>query len=240
MTLLEKLILMGYEERLANSLIKIGNVYIDNEKVTTPKIKIKEEVNIKIKETRKYVSRGAYKLLSALEEFEVNPDGLVCLDIGSSTGGFTQVLLEHGAKFVYALDVGTNQLDYKLRSNSQVKSLEKTNLKQINKQMFDQQIDLIVCDVSFISLKQVFDVIADILIESSFFIALIKPQYEVNSNDVSKGGFAEIELHQGIIDKIVEYSSNNFELIKIIKSPILGSKSKNIEYLSLFRKKKNE
>ncbi|MGL5205050.1 MAG: TlyA family RNA methyltransferase, partial [Metamycoplasmataceae bacterium] len=168
---------------------------------------------------------------------QINPSGLICLDIGSSTGGFTQVLLEKGAKFVYALDVGTNQLDYKLRSDDRVKSLEKTNLKSINKEMFEQQIDLIVCDVSFISLKYVFDVISDLLLKSSFFIALIKPQYEINSNDVSKKGFAEIELHQEIIDKIVQYSKDNFEFIKLKQSPILGYKSKNVEYLSLFKRR---
>ncbi|MGL5591838.1 MAG: TlyA family RNA methyltransferase [Metamycoplasmataceae bacterium] len=237
MTLLEKLISMKYDEKLANSLIRMGSVFVDNEKIVTPKVKIKDNAIIKIKESKKYVSRGAYKLLSALEEFQVDPKGLVCLDIGSSTGGFTQVLLEKGAKYVYALDVGTNQLDYKLRSDSRVKSLEKTNLKLINKKMFDQQIELIVCDVSFISLKHVFDVISNLLLESSFFIALIKPQYEINSNDVSEGGFAEIELHQGIIDKIVEYSKDNFEFMKLKRSPILGNKSKNIEYLSLFKRK---
>ncbi|MGL5205424.1 MAG: TlyA family RNA methyltransferase [Metamycoplasmataceae bacterium] len=237
MTLLEKLISMNYDEKLADSLIRIGSVFVDDEKVIKPKVKIKDNSIIKIKESKKYVSRGAYKLLSALEEFQIDPSGLICLDIGSSTGGFTQVLLEKGAKFVYALDVGTNQLDYKLRSDNRVKSLEKTNLKLINKKMFDQKIDLIVCDVSFISLKPVFDVISDLLLESSFFIALIKPQYEINSNEVSKGGFAEIELHQGIIDKIIEYSKDNFEFIKLKKSPILGNKSKNIEYLSLFKRK---
>lgn len=240
MTLLEKLILMNYDEKLANSLIKIGNVSVDNNRVTTPKIKIKDNSIIKIKETKKYVSRGSYKLLSALEEFKIDPEGLVCLDIGASTGGFTQVLLEKGAKFVYALDVGTNQLDYKLRSDIRVKALEKTNLKLINKKMFEKQIDLIVCDVSFISLRHVFNVIADLLVESSYFIALIKPQYEINSNEVSKGGFAEVELHEGIIDKIIKYSSDKFEFIKLEKSPILGNKSKNIEYLSLFKRNKNE
>lgn len=240
MTLLEKMIKMNYDEKVANSLIRIGNVFVDNEKITMPKTKIKEDAVINVKESRKYVSRGAYKLLSALEEFEINPSGLVCLDIGSSTGGFTQVLLEHGAKFVYALDVGSNQLDYKLRTNNKVKALEKTNLKLIKKEMFDQEIDLIVCDVSFISLKSVFDVIGNLLSESKFFIALIKPQYEINSNEVSAGGFAKVELHQEIIDKIVRYSDINFDFIKLKKSPILGSKSKNIEYLSLFKRNKNE
>ena len=240
MTLLQKMIEMNYDEKLAMSLIRIGSVFVNGEAVTMPQLKIKNDSIIKIKESKRYVSRGAYKLLSALEEFEINPHDLVCLDIGSSTGGFTQVLLEQGAKFVYALDVGTNQLEYKLRSDIRVKSLEKTNLKQINKNMFDKQIDLIVCDVSFISLKQVFDVIAPILREETYFIALIKPQYEISSKDVSKGGFAKVELHKEIIDKIILYSKDNFEFIKLKESPILGNKSKNIEYLSIFKRKKNE
>ena len=240
MTLIKKIIAMNYDEKLADSLIRIGSVFVDEVAVTMPQTKIKEDSIIKIKESKKYVSRGAYKLLSALEKFEVNTQNLVCLDIGSSTGGFTQVLLEKEAKFVYALDVGTNQLEYKLRSNPKVKTLEKTNLKLINEKMFDQQIDLIVCDVSFISLKHVFDVISPLLKPSSFFIALIKPQYEANSNDISEGGFAKVELHKQIIDKIIMYSEDNFEFIKLKKSPILGNKSKNIEYLSLFKRKKNE
>ncbi len=240
MTLIKKLIAMNYDEKLADSLIRIGSVFVDEMAVTMPQTKIKEDSIIKIKESKKYVSRGAYKLLSALEEFKVNPQNLVCLDIGSSTGGFTQVLLEKEAKFVYALDVGTNQLAYKLRSNPKVKTLEKTNLKLINQKMFDQQIDLIVCDVSFISLKHVFDVISPLLKPSSLFIALIKPQYEANSNDISEGGFAKVELHKEIIDKIIMYSEDDFEFIKLKKSPILGNKSKNIEYLTLFKRKKNE
>jgi 23S rRNA (cytidine1920-2'-O)/16S rRNA (cytidine1409-2'-O)-methyltransferase len=240
MTLIQKMIEMNYDEKLADSLIRIGSVFVDEVAITMPQTKIKLDAVIKVKESKKYVSRGAYKLLSALEEFLINPKDLVCLDVGSSTGGFTQVLLEKGAKFVYALDVGTNQLEYKIRSDVRVKTLEKTNLKVINKSMFDQQIDLIVCDVSFISLKHVFDVISPLLKESSYFIALIKPQYEANSNDVSEGGFAKVELHEEIIDKIIKYSESNFEFIKLKKSPILGNKSKNIEYLSLFKRNKNE
>ncbi|MDK2819964.1 MAG: TlyA family RNA methyltransferase [Mycoplasmataceae bacterium] len=240
MTLLQKMLEMKYEEKVANSLIKIGNVFVNDQKIVMPQTKIKETDIINVKEKNKYVSRGAYKLLAALEEFNVNPKDLVCLDIGSSTGGFTQVLLEKGAKFVYAVDVGTNQLDYKLRIDKRVKTLEKTNLKLINEKMFDQKIDLVVCDVSFISIKKVFDVISDILQPGSFFIGLIKPQYEVNSDEVSKGGIAKIELHKSIIDKIIKYGETHFDFIKLINSPILGHKSKNIEYLSMFKRTKNE
>lgn len=240
MTLLKQMIEMNYEEKLADSLIRIGSVFVDGEKITMPQTKIKNSSVIKVKESKKYVSRGAYKLLCALEEFNINPNNLNCLDIGSSTGGFTQVLLEQGASFVYALDVGTNQLDYKLRINPKVKVLEKTNLKLINNNMFDKQIDFIVTDVSFISLKHVFNVIAPILKKDSYFIALIKPQFEANSNDVSDGGFVKIELHDSIIKRVIKYGENNFKFIKFINSPILGNKSKNIEYLSLFQRSKNE
>lgn len=240
MTLLQKMIQMKYEEKTANSLIKIGNVFVNKEKIFMPQTKIKETDIITVKEKNKYVSRGSYKLLAALKEFNINPQDLVCLDIGSSTGGFTQVLLEKGAKFVYALDVGTNQLDYKLRIDNRVKTLEKTNLKLINNEMFEQEINLVVCDVSFISIKKVFDVVSNILKPGCFFIGLIKPQYEANSDEVSKGGIARIELHKSIINKIIKYGETNFDFIKLVNSPILGQKSKNIEYLSLFKRTENE
>ena len=213
MTLLKQMIEMNYEEKLADSLIRIGSVFVDGEKITMPQTKIKNSSVIKVKESKKYVSRGAYKLLCALEQFNINPNNLNCLDIGSSTGGFTQVLLEQGASFVYALDVGTNQLDYKLRINPKVKVLEKTNLKLINNNMFDKQIDFIVTDVSFISLKHVFNVIAPILKKDSYFIALIKPQFEANSNDVSDGGFVRIQLHDSIIIRVIIYGQNDLKFI---------------------------
>lgn len=240
MTLIEKMIEMKYNEKIANSLIRIGNVFVDGEKIIMPKTKILSSAIIIVKESKKYVSRGAYKLLEALDKFNIDPQGMVCLDIGASTGGFTQVLLERGAKFIYALDVGTNQLDYKLRIDKKVKSIEKTNLKLINKSMFAEQIDLVVSDVSFISLKHVFDVVAPILKESSYFIGLIKPQFEANSNEVSEGGFVKSGLHESIINKVIEFGKRDFEFLKIINSPILGNKSKNIEYLSLFKRRKNE
>ncbi len=240
MTLLEKMIEMNYEEKVGNSLIKMGRVFVNEEKITMPQKKIKNSDTIKIKNLKQYVSRGAYKLLSALKEFDINPCDLVCLDIGSSTGGFTQVLLEHNAKFVYSLDVGTNQLDYKLRINQKVKVLEKTNLKLIKKEMFKYQINLIVTDVSFISLKHVFKVISSILKQGNYFICLIKPQFESNSNEVSPGGFVNVELHDSIIKRVIKYGESDFKFLKIINSPILGNKSKNIEYLALFERIKSE
>jgi len=183
------------------------------------------------------VSRGAFKLLGALEEFDLDFNNKIVLDIGSSTGGFTHVALEHGAKKVYALDVGTNQLDYKLRSNDRVVSLEKTNLKTITPEMFSEKIDLIVTDVSFISLKHVFNVAKTLGDENFKIIALIKPQFEANSDQVQEGGFVPETLHEEIISKVKAYAEkNNFKMIDVKKSIIKGNKSKNQEYISLFER----
>jgi len=147
------------------------------------------------------------------------------------------VALVNGAKKVYSLDVGTNQLDYKLRSDKRVVSIERTNLKTITPEMFDEKIDIVVTDVSFISLKHVFNVCSKLGDEKLQIIALIKPQFEANSDQVQSGGFVPEELHEEIIDKVKNYANGNlFNLIKINKSIIKGNKSKNQEYISLFER----
>lgn len=237
MTLIEKIISMGYEKKLAQSLIMAGKVLVDNQPILIGSYKIKEENLISIKESKKWVSRGAYKLLEALDKFSLNIKNNICLDVGSSTGGFTEVLLKKGAKKVYALDSGTNQLDYKIRSNEKVISLEKTNLKFINSSMFDEKIDFICCDVSFISVIHLFNVLKenDVLSLKNKIIILIKPQFEANYDLVEKGGFVHEKHHKSIIDKIIKHASKlGFNFKSIIDSPITGNKSKNKEYLALF------
>ncbi|MBR2022688.1 MAG: TlyA family RNA methyltransferase, partial [Mycoplasmataceae bacterium] len=144
-----------------------------------------------------------------------------------------------GAKKVYALDSGTNQLDFTLRQNEKVISLEKTNLKSINDDMFEEKIDFICCDVSFISVKKLFDVLSktNVLANNNYVLILIKPQFEASSNIVEKGGFVNKIHHKDIIDSIISYAIKlNFIFLSIIESPIKGNVSKNIEYLALFRK----
>lgn len=220
----------------AEGLIRSGNVMVNNEVVFIPSTKINETDNIKVKEQKEWVSRGAYKLISAIEMFKLDFKNKVILDIGSSTGGFTQVALAHGAKFVNALDVGTNQLEYSLRVNKQVQVFEKTNLKTILPSMFKDKIDVIVTDVSFISLKYVFNVCKDL--EPEFIMALIKPQFEANSDQIITGGIAPQEIHEDIINKVKGYAeANDFILLGYHESPIKGAKSKNTEYISLFKRK---
>ncbi|WP_412031426.1 TlyA family RNA methyltransferase [Metamycoplasma buccale] len=227
------------ENNVAESLIRAGDVLVNDEKIILPSLKFDEKnINIKLLNKKQYVSRGAFKLIAALKEFKINLQNFICLDIGSSTGGFVQVLLENGANKVYAVDVGTNQLDYKLRINEKVVVYEKTNLKNLNIDFFNEPLDLITCDVSFISLKHVFAVSQHLLESKKKIITLIKPQFEAISKYVSKGGFVDEIHHKYIIEKVISYAKKcNFNLLKISKSPILGGVSKNIEYLALFERK---
>ncbi|WP_369085968.1 TlyA family RNA methyltransferase [Metamycoplasma spumans] len=235
--------LHNIDEKMAEALIREGKVIANGEKVFLPSLKYDEEKS-KIEliiEKKEYVSRGAYKLLGAIEKFNLDLSNLVCIDIGSSTGGFVQVLLENNAKKVYAIDSGTNQLDYSLRINDKVVVYEKTNLKNLNREMLKENLQFATCDVSFISLRHVFKICNEILDEGVRIMALIKPQFEAISKYVEEGGYVDIQHHEYIINKVLNFAKeNNFVLEKIDKSPITGEKSKNIEYISLFRKVKNE
>ncbi|MGZ9428849.1 TlyA family RNA methyltransferase [Mycoplasma sp. 1012] len=225
------------------TLIRMGKVKVNGEIIFIPSTKIsfeKDKVEV-FEEKKEWVSRGAYKLLEAIKLFNLNFQDKTVLDIGSSTGGFTEVSLKYGAKKVYALDSGTNQLDYSLRTNTKVIPLEKTNLKSISFELFKEKMDIIVCDVSFISLKEVFKVIKEIVTLNTDIMLLIKPQFEASSKYVEKGGYVDEKHHQFLINRVVEHGKDNgFKLIKISKSPILGNKSKNIEYVTLFKRSEYE
>ncbi len=239
MTLLDKLLAMNYDKKVAIGLIMSGKVLVNNEPVILHSFKLSSNDNVRIKENKKWVSRGSYKLLHALDFFSLDIKNYVCLDVGSSTGGFTQVLLDKEVKKVYALDVGTNQLDYRIRSNEKVISMENTNLKSIKNTMFNEKIDLVCCDVSFISCTVLFDVLSkeDILNFNNFIIVLIKPQFEAKYKNVEKGGYVDVKYHNEINDYIINYANNlNFSFLGLTTSPIKGNKSHNIEYLALFRK----
>ncbi|MDC8900908.1 TlyA family RNA methyltransferase [Metamycoplasma hyosynoviae] len=229
------------DEKVFQSLIMQGKVFANGNKVLLKTETYKEEVKIEITENifeKKYVSRGAYKLLEAIGLFNIEIEDKVCLDIGSSTGGFVQVLLENNAKKIYAVDVGTNQLDYSLRIIDKIKVYEKTNLKDLNKSYFQEEIDFISCDVSFISLKYVFKVASPLLSSGKKIMVLIKPQFEAPSKLVEPGGYVNEIHHEEIINKIkLIASENEFKFLNIAKSPIKGFKSKNIEYITLFERK---
>lgn len=235
-TLLERIIEQGYSDLDARRIIQSGKVHVNNVEEIVPSIRVKDEDNIIIKEQKKWVSRGADKLLAAVEIFGIDLKNKVVLDIGSSTGGFTQVSLAEGAAKVFSVDVGTNQLDYKLRVNPRVVVMEKTNVKDLTEDMFNIPIEWVVTDVSFISLWHVFDVLKNFSFNFKV-MALIKPQYEAEISQVSDGGFVEEKFHEQIIDKVRSQAKElGFEMTDITRSPITGSKSKNVEYITIFRR----
>ncbi|MCC3161176.1 MAG: TlyA family RNA methyltransferase [Mollicutes bacterium PWAP] len=218
-------------KKQAEILIRTGLVFVNDEIIFTPGTFLPKKFNIIIKNKKKYVSRGSTKLLKAFEIYKIDVKNKITLDIGSSTGGFTQVLLEKEAKKIYALDSGTNQLSYFLRSNDKVIDFENTNLKEIKPGLFKDKIDFFVCDVSFISLKWVFKVMNDISVNEG--VVLIKPQFEANSNQIIKGGIAPLEIHKEIIEKVIFFALEyGYTLENIKESPIKGKISRNIEYLA--------
>ena len=221
----------------AQELIKNGFVFINDNQIKKNNLLIDSNQEIKIIYF-KFVSRAGYKLDYAIQNFKIDFKNKIVLDIGSSTGGFVDCALQYGAKFVYALDVGTNQLHEILKNNSKVKSLEKTNLKMICPEMFDQLIDIITCDVSFISLKHVFEVIQKIVNNQTIMIFLIKPQFELSKEilDKTKGNINQQKYHDLAINNVLNAAKTfNFKLENIIKSPIKGKKMLNTEYLGLFK-----
>lgn len=223
----------------ARRAIMAGIVIVNEKKVDKcgTIIKFEDEPNIRIKgDTLKYVSRGGKKLEKAMEVFSLDFSEKIVLDVGASTGGFTDCVLQNGAKFVYAVDVGTNQLDWKLRNDTRVKSIENKHINDLKiEDIENQKIDYIVMDISFISIKKVLDCLKKFFNENTKLMALIKPQFEVDKYEIEKGGIVKNkEIHIKIIDEIVEFAERlGFFLEGLDVSPITGTKG-NIEYISLF------
>ena len=158
------------------------------------------------------------------------------MDVGASTGGFTDCALQNGAKFVYAVDVGTNQLDWKLRTNNKIKSIENKHINNLEKEDTEDEIDIIVMDISFISIKRVLHKIEEFLKKDGFTVFLIKPQFEAEREDIEKGIVKDTDVHKKIIDDIVEEAKKyNLYLQNLTESPIKGTKG-NTEYLAVFSK----
>ena len=223
---------------LGKRLILAGKVTVNGHVIDKASDKVRVDDEIKIKEGPKYVSRGGFKLEEALKIFSVNPSGLICLDIGSSTGGFTDCLLQHGAKKVHAYDAGTNQLSWKIRSDPRVLSREKLNCRYLTKNDIDDQIDLIVIDVSFISLTKILPAAYDVGSSNCSIVTLIKPQFELSRDEVSKGGIVkDPELHHKSVSKIINYATTELQLnhTGTTNSPITGSGG-NVEFLAHFIK----
>ena len=212
----------------AISLIITGKVYADNEKILKPGKLIKCKTTIKLKKrSYEWVSRGGIKLDNAIKTLDLDFMGLVGIDVGCSTGGFTDVMLNRGVRKVYAIDVGYGQFDWKLRNSDKVELLERTNAKFVNKEMIPELVDLVVCDVSFISIKKIMLPIKNLLKKKFQIISLIKPQFELQKKDIGKGGIVkDSSLHQRVCEDINLWFRENFNYkeIKIIESSILGQK----------------
>ena len=228
----------GYTESRAKAqdIILAGCVFVNGVKVTSKAYKIKDTDNIEVVQNIKYVSRAGEKLEKAFLEFGISVENKICLDIGASTGGFTDCLLKYGAKKVYALDVGHNQLVYKLRNDDRVVSIEDFNAKDIKREMFNDEIpSIVVSDVSFISISKIAPIIFKELNDLEFWVTLIKPQFEAERGDVSKGGIIRDDtlrekILNNAISRIVEIG---FKEVNRTVSPIKGAKG-NIEYLAHF------
>ena len=217
----------------AQALIMEGVVFANGQKVDKAGTLLKTDTEILVKNSSlKYVGRGGLKLERALENFEVNVNDYVALDIGASTGGFTDCLLQNGASKVYAVDVGYGQLDWKLRNDSGVIVMEKINARNLKEDDIPEKVDIIVIDVSFISLTKIITPSMMLMKPGGLLIALIKPQFEVGKGEVGKGGIVRDEnKHKEVVQKINQHLQElGFKIKGIIPSPILGAEG-NKEFL---------
>lgn len=222
----------------AQALVMSGVVLVNEKRIEKPSEMIFREAKIRLKgktAESKYVGRGGLKLEQALNEFQICPDKYVCLDVGSSTGGFTDCLLQNGAKKVVAVDVGTNQLVWELRNDERVEVRENVNARYLKPEDFIEKFDLIVMDVSFISVTKILPALKDLLVNNGKIIVLIKPQFEVGKGEVGKGGIVKVtEKHQEVIEKINNFAENiGLKSEGLIDSPILGADG-NKEFLAVY------
>ncbi|MDR3225711.1 MAG: TlyA family RNA methyltransferase [Clostridiales Family XIII bacterium] len=217
----------------AQASIMAGVVRVEGQPATKPGMKYPADAEIDVAEdVLKYVGRGGLKLEKALDAWGIELSGSVCADIGASTGGFTDLMLQRGARKVYAIDVGYGQLDWKLRNDPRVVNLERTNIRYIDPALIDEAPTFISIDVSFISLKLVLPVAVSLLAQGGQIVALIKPQFEAERHQVGKKGvIRDASVHREVIGKVRGYASENgLAVADVIESPITGAKG-NIEYL---------
>ncbi|MFH2011849.1 MAG: TlyA family RNA methyltransferase [Pseudomonadota bacterium] len=217
----------------ARALILAGKVLVNGIRVDKAGTKVLTDSSLKLKENDiPYVSRGGVKLAHALDEFKLDVEDKVALDIGASTGGFSDCLLQRGARKVYAIDVGYGQLAWKLRQDSRVVALERRNIRHIAPEEITEKADLAVIDISFISLTKVLTKVNELIKEKGFIIALIKPQFEVEKGEVGKGGIVkDPEKHTQVVEKIKSFASlHDLKAIGLTESPILGADG-NKEFL---------
>ncbi|MGE5506727.1 MAG: TlyA family RNA methyltransferase [Actinomycetota bacterium] len=222
----------------AQALVMAGLVLSDGKRVDKPGTAIPEDAPLELKgQDHPWVSRGGLKLAKAIEQFAIDPAGKVAIDVGASTGGFTDVLLAHGAARVYAVDVGHGQLAWKLRNDPRVVVLERTNARYLTAEQIPEPVDLVVCDASFIGLETVLPAALALAAPGAMLVALIKPQFEVGKGRVGKGGVVrEPELHDEVCERIQTWlaARAGWSVVGLCASPILGPEG-NKEFLIVGR-----
>lgn len=234
----------GYTEsrQRAQALIMAGIVYVNNQKVDKAGYAVKDTDKVEVRgKDLKYVSRGGYKLEKAMELYDLELKDKVCMDIGASTGGFTDCMLQNGAKKVYSVDVGYGQLAWKLRTDERVVNLEKTNIRNLTLEQLDEKIDFFSVDVSFISLKHIFPVAFAVSTEDVKGVCLVKPQFEAGKEKVGKKGVVrDSNVHKEVIENVIGYArENGFSVKELTYSPIKGPEG-NIEFLIVISKNSDD
>lgn len=222
----------------AKALIMAGTVYVNNQKCDKAGTAVKPDDKLEIRgETLRYVSRGGLKLEKAVNSFGISLDGCVCADIGASTGGFTDCMLQNGAKKVYAVDVGYGQLAWKLRTDERVVNLERTNFRYVTAEQIPEPLDFASVDVSFISLSHILPVLNGFLKDGGRAVCLIKPQFEAGKENVGKKGVVrDKSVHKAVIEKIINSAlENGYSVSALDFSPVKGPEG-NIEYLCCLEK----
>ncbi len=240
----KRLDVLVYEKGLAPSrekakaIIMAGQVYADNQKADKCGTVYEETVSIEVRgNAMPYVSRGGYKLEKAMESFKLDLNGKITMDIGASTGGFTDCMLQNGAKKVYAVDVGYGQLAWKLRTDERVVNLERTNMRKVTREQVPDPIDFFSVDVSFISLRLILPVARELMADNAQAVCLIKPQFEAGREKVGKKGVVrDPKVHEEVVEGILNFClDNGFDVLGLDYSPIKGPEG-NIEYLVYLQK----
>lgn len=214
----------------AAAMIMAAEVFVDGQIADKPGMRVPIDADITLKEKPRYVGRGGLKMEGALDAFDIRIEGKTCADVGASTGGFTDCLLQNGANRVYAIDVGQGIIDYKLRVDERVILLENTNARYLDS--LDEPVELVVVDVSFISLRLILPSVKKWLSKTADIVTLVKPQFEAGRKNVGKGGIIkDVDVHKRVLSEITTFAEEQgFTVIDLIRSPITGQKG-NVEFL---------
>ena len=235
---------LAHSRTKAQALVMTGIVLVDEQLVGKPSEVFPLDANIRLKgegdPASRFVGRGGLKLEAALREFHVNANEMTCLDVGSSTGGFTDCLLQRGARKVVAVDVGHNQFDWRLRNDPRVDLRESVNARYLKPEDFDERFDLATIDVAFISATKILPAVVPLLTNQGRIITLIKPQFEVGKGEVGKGGIVKDPAkHQRVIEEVNSAAERlGLRVVGVIESPIHGADG-NVEFLALYERSRD-